>query len=310
MQIIGQAALHHSDTLTSRQYTLNRLIWAVIAACAVIDAVWMVMSGITVDFSGTLPFAIGLAACAVLSLIYGYIRKDAPIWLLAQMAAQLMLSTPVLGALSYLAARAALPLIDRQLIALDHLLFFDWREYVTWLNHHPLLGGLLTFAYVSAGPQMLCILMLLFWHRQLLHIQRFTLLFIIGSLVAIVLASLLPSVGAYMHYDLNPAMLPHLHPAAALAHEDVLLGMRDHSLQVFTFPIKGIVSFPSFHTTVALLLIYASWPLPALRIITLPLNALVIASTLADGGHYLADILGGIAIALIGIGLAQENIRA
>lgn len=302
--------MQSSTPLTPRQYGLNRLVWAVIAACAVVDAVWMAAEGLTADFSGTFPFAVGISVCALISVVYGYIRRDGAIWLLSQVAAQLMLSTPVLGALSYLAARTALPLTDSRLIALDRLLFFDWRDYIAWVNTHPWLADLLTLSYTSAGPQMLIILMVLFCYKQTLHIQRFTVLFIIGSLVTIVLANLMPATAGYIHYDIDIGLYPNLHPAAERAHEAVLFGMRDHSMTIFTFPVKGIVTFPSFHSTVAVLLIYASWPVRWMRIPSVPLNALVLMSTPVDGGHYLVDVIGGIAIAMIAIGIAQEKMKA
>jgi membrane-associated phospholipid phosphatase len=294
--------------MNSQQYALNRLVWYVIAACAAIDALWMFTEGISADFSGTWPFAIGLGICMALSLLYGYIRHDPPVWLLSQVAAQMMLSTPVLGALSYLAARTALPLTDPQLIAFDHLLGFNWKAYIAWVNHYPWLADILTFAYTSAGPQMMLILIVLFCYQNTAHIQRFTLIFIIGSLVTIILANLLPAVAGYIYYDIDIRLYPNLHPAAERAHEEVLMGMRDHSMTVFAFPIKGIVTFPSFHTTVAMLLIYASWPIRWLRPVTIPLNLLVILSTPVDGGHYLTDVIGGIAIAFIGMGLANKYV--
>ena len=65
--------------------------------------------------------------------------------------------------------------------------------------------------------------------------------------------------------------------------------------------IEGIVSFPSFHTTLAILLVYAvrhhRWALAVL----FPLNMLLIVATLSVGGHYLVDLPAGAAVAAISI---------
>jgi membrane-associated phospholipid phosphatase len=299
-----------NNPFTPSQYALNQLVWGIIACCAAIDAIWMATLGIGVDFTGITPFFIGLGVCITLSVVYGTIRKDPSIWLLSQVAMQLMISTPVLGALSYLAARTALPLIDEQLIAIDHALGFDWKTYIAWVNRYPLLADILSFSYTSAGPQMLLVLIALFFTRQTLHIQRFTVLFVIGSLLTLILANLLPAVAGYIHYDIDISAYPNLHPAAERAHEAVIFGMRDHSMNVFSFPVKGIVTFPSFHSTVAILLIYACWPIALLRYISIPLNLLVLMSTPVDGGHYFIDVIGGVAIAFLGIWWAHRKIHA
>lgn len=296
--------------MTHYQYRWNRLIWLIIGICAVIDAVWMAQTGITADFSGIKPFFIAIGLCTVLSIVYGYLRRDEPIWLLSQVSAQLMLSTPVLGALSYLAARTALPFHDEHLIAIDQSLGFDWKAYIGWVNQNPRLADILTFAYTSAGAQMLGLLIFLFILGNTLHIQRFTALFIIGSLITIVIANSFPAVAGYVYYQIDISQYPGLHPAAERAHEAVLMGMRDHSMNVFRFPVKGIVTFPSFHSTVAVWLVYACWPLGWLRWLSIPLNLLVLMSTPVDGGHYLVDVIGGVLLALAGIWFAQKYIRA
>jgi membrane-associated phospholipid phosphatase len=65
--------------------------------------------------------------------------------------------------------------------------------------------------------------------------------------------------------------------------------------------VEGIVTFPSFHTTLAILLMYAvrnhRWALAVL----VPLNMLLIVATLSVGGHYLVDLPAGGAVAIISI---------
>lgn len=60
--------------------------------------------------------------------------------------------------------------------------------------------------------------------------------------------------------------------------------------------VQGMVTFPSFHTVLALLVPFALrgyrwvfWP-------AVTLNAVVLVGTLTEGGHYLTDVLGGASI--------------
>ena len=65
--------------------------------------------------------------------------------------------------------------------------------------------------------------------------------------------------------------------------------------------MQGLVTFPSFHTSLAIITTYA---VRGIRFVTLPvaiLNGLVIVSTLPEGGHYLIDVIAGAIISIIAI---------
>ena len=69
---------------------------------------------------------------------------------------------------------------------------------------------------------------------------------------------------------------------------------------------EGIVNFPSFHTTLAILFVYAvrrhGWALA----IFVPLNAVMIASTVPVGGHYLVDLPAGAGVAAASIAATRS----
>jgi membrane-associated phospholipid phosphatase len=294
------------SALSPRQHSLNRQIWYAIIAVIAIDAIWALAAGLSFDVSQATIFFYVFAGCAALSLVYRYIRRDDQIYLLGHVTNQLICASAALGMLSYLTARANLPLIDGALIALDRLLFFDWLHYVERVNAHPQLARIFTLAYCSSGPQILVFAALLFLFRQSAQLQRFIVAFFATGLITVLLAMLFPAVGGYVYYNIDLAQYANLQPAAARIHEQPLLGMRDGSILALAFPLQGLITFPSFHSALSLLLIYASWPVRWLRWISLPLNLLVLASTPVDGGHYLVDIIGGIAVALAGMALADK----
>jgi membrane-associated phospholipid phosphatase len=72
--------------------------------------------------------------------------------------------------------------------------------------------------------------------------------------------------------------------------------------------VEGIITFSSFHTTLAILLVCAvrhhRWALAIL----VPLNVLLIVATLSVGGHYLVDLPAGAVVAFISI-VATRLIR-
>ncbi|TIU39739.1 MAG: hypothetical protein E5W28_04405, partial [Mesorhizobium sp.] len=59
---------------------------------------------------------------------------------------------------------------------------------------------------------------------------------------------------------------------------------------------EGLATFPSYHTVLGILVVYALRDLPALAWPVGVLNALMVVSTLPEGGHHLTDVLAGAAV--------------
>ena len=69
---------------------------------------------------------------------------------------------------------------------------------------------------------------------------------------------------------------------------------------------EGLVTFPSFHTTLAIITTYA---VRGVRYVFAPvcaLNAVVIVATLPEGGHHLIDLVAGALIAAVAIAVARS----
>ena len=78
-----------------------------------------------------------------------------------------------------------------------------------------------------------------------------------------------------------------------------ILALRDHALPVIG-RTQGIISFPSYHTVLGVVLAYAArgrkWFIPSLV-----LNLLLIAAVMTEGAHYGVDLLSGLAVAFVSI---------
>ena len=194
-------------------------------------------------------------------------------------------------------------MIDARLVAIDHGLGFDWNAYVHWLAGFPALAHGLDIAYNLMVVEMGLVMCLLCIKRRFRDSERFIYAYLSALLLTAVIASLWPAVGAYGYWGIDPANLG-LNPPAARIHEPDMLALRSGELRYFPLVMKGLVTFPSFHTATALLLTFAAWPLRYARLPALALNIAMIVSVLACGSHYLSDILGGIAVALAGWVLA------
>jgi len=67
----------------------------------------------------------------------------------------------------------------------------------------------------------------------------------------------------------------------------------------------GIITFPSFHTALGVIFIFALWPIPVLRWFGIVINLLMMASIPIDGGHYFIDMVAGTVIAVASIVAAR-----
>jgi len=284
--------------LPDNLFILNKRIWWGVICMILADGIWLFSSGVSVDFSKAIAFFIVFACCMALSVFYHYARRDDYLFFLGQITAQLLLAILAMGLLSYLGQRLSYPLVDNALITLDHALGFDWMTHLSWVDAHPAIALLFRYAYFSSGPQIMLIVALLFVYKQLAHIQHYIIALVLTAIITIFLAAVFPAVGAYVHYNIDVASLAHVHPAAGRIHEAPLLALRSGQMSTLVFPLEGLVTFPSFHSALSALLIYASWPVPWLRRVAVPLNILVIGSTPSNGGHWLVDVLGGLAIAM------------
>ena len=61
--------------------------------------------------------------------------------------------------------------------------------------------------------------------------------------------------------------------------------------------LAGLVNFPSFHTTLAIVFVYAVRRRSRPLTIAAALNVVMIVSVLTEGGHYLVDVIAGAAVA-------------
>ena len=67
-----------------------------------------------------------------------------------------------------------------------------------------------------------------------------------------------------------------------------------------------MIVFPSYHTIMALLVVYACWTTPILRWIALALTALMLLSIVPIGGHHVWDIVAAVALFAAALPLARR----
>lgn len=255
-------------------------------------------SRLSLDLHGIALPALMLALMVALAVIYGRWRPAPRIAAAAAMAADLIVYGLVFGTLSYLATAADRPMMAAQFAAADHWLGFDWQVYVPFVRATPVLRTMLHFGYTMMVQQLGLIVVVLTLLGRFQWLRITVDAFGLMALTAIILSGFFPAVDADVYFGATvPQMTPHGWIAELQRVQD-FLNLRDGFLvQIPVIDATGIVTFPSFHTMCGFLFAVAFGQIRFLRWPAVGLNALLIAATPVEGGHYLVDMLAGIALA-------------
>lgn len=91
---------------------------------------------------------------------------------------------------------------------------------------------------------------------------------------------------------------------------DLLTAIRAGTWSEFSYDAsEGIVTFPSYHTTLAILFTYVAARLHRFALaVFAPLNAVMLVSIPPMGGHYLVDLIGGAGVALASIMVVRRAV--
>jgi hypothetical protein len=291
--------------------------WALILVVAVSDAILLAETSFCLEASPELSilgvwilFAVIIALCRG---IRSFPRITHRLARLARTMLTLALFTNAAVILSFiLTGLLPLPTWDGALVTADHALGLNWLDMYQWLTRHPAIEAGARAVYNSLVREMLILfiaLELLGHHNEA---RAFLLWFMVSATATIAIGALFPAAGAFVYY--------HLPVASTTGYVAQWADLRNGTLRTIN-PLdnQGLVVFPSFHATLAVLCAYAARPLRILKIPLLALNLLIILSSPATGGHYFIDIIAVIALAaltislpgyvLSGISRLKKNIR-
>jgi membrane-associated phospholipid phosphatase len=209
------------------------------------------------------------------------------------------------GLYMYLAAATQRPLMDAAIAAGDRSIGFNWPAVVEAANSSTWLAAILVACYTSILYQGQLVFL---FHATIGGRERFfefAALMVVTLLFTTTISMFFPAAGAYAYYHPAATSYSHYTATGGLDHLTTLHRLR--SLAPFEFSVEttiGLISFPSFHTTLGLLVVYAMrrtvlfWPIVLV-------NALMILGTIPEGGHHLMDIIGGAVVAVVSITLIR-----
>jgi membrane-associated phospholipid phosphatase len=279
---------------------LDACIWSMIGLLGAAVLTTALLFSFRVGWASFAGPAIGAVVLTGGAIFYDRYRPDARLSSALGCTAQLVVFTAFAAPLSYLAAAAAFPLQDRLFDMADQALGLDWLAMLAWMNTHPALHTVFSLAYMSIQPQAALAVLALALTARHARLRIFLLAFMFAVVVTIAVSMLLPARGVWGFYALGAGDYPSIVPVTRDVHLHVIDGLRNGSFRLLgAVGSEGIITFPSLHAALAMIFIFALWPVPVLRWVSLFINVLMLISTPIDGGHYFIDVVAGILVALV-----------
>ena len=280
-------------------HSIDRIIWWLLAAMAALCLVLGAKLGFRVDPVRALAPLAGLAALAA-AIRWGAIRGDARLVAGATAFLQMTAFTVLGVVLAYALAAQHGALWDGWLAAADRRLGFDCPAFYRAADDAPVLLWIGGIAYHSLTVQMIaCIVVLSIDGRA--DRLRLAILAAIGSgMLTILISGAMPAMGNVF----DPADFHRLWPSIAWAERDLIAGLRSGTLRTLDLTqLMGIVSFPSYHATLPVILAWAQKDVSFWRIAAPVWAGVTIVATPLFGGHYGVDVLAGLALALAALAI-------
>ena len=208
--------------------------------------------------------------------------------------------------LAYALAAKSGVLWDDRLAAADRMIGFNWPVVLAMLDKVPAAIWVLGLAYHSLTVQMIVVIVALSGLSKFEVLRTTVCAAILSGFVTILISGLTPAMGNLF----DPSHYRHLWPSVAWLEHGLITGLRDGSRTVLDLTmLMGIVSFPSFHATLAAIFIWAFRAIPRLAVPGTIWAVLTILATPVFGGHYGADVIMGLLLAPPAIIVAHRLTR-
>jgi membrane-associated phospholipid phosphatase len=234
-----------------------------------------------------------LSAC----WFYCILRRQTRLADSVEMAFWVVLINNVLSALIPIAGRSPRPLVDRSLWMIDEKMHFSTIFFVNLVAKIPAVRLVFSLSYQLLGPFVITTLLALFFFGNIHAARRYILGATLALILTIALFALWPASGPWITQNFAPTK-------EQADVTDYLVRLKTNSQVEVDLQRTAMVSFPSFHVTLAILTAVAFSSFRRLRLWTWILTVLICISTITSGWHYGIDVLGGLAVAGVSIALA------
>lgn len=207
-----------------------------------------------------------------------------------------------LRTMDHLSKGTAMPLADDWLAKVDQMLGFDWRAYFDFVRLRPALHAPMAAAYDGLNTAIAILLLALAVTGQHRKVRLFAEAAIVCALISLIGGALFPAFAAAAYWIpdfADPATYAGYQSMPGVYFVDTIAALRqlDTPIHVWDGPLVGLVTVPSLHAGLGVLMIAVAWR-TWLFVPTLAYGLVMIAATPIWGGHYVTDLIVGTVMAL------------
>ncbi|HVA79874.1 MAG TPA: phosphatase PAP2 family protein [Candidatus Binataceae bacterium] len=275
----------------------RRAAWALILLLGIVDRLWAGYAGLS--FTGWTEVLIALALLFLVVFVYSKPRPNPQLADAGHYAA-LWVAFSVVGSIfTYLAATMHFPLQDAALARIDAAMGFNWLVWMRLIGAHRWLERILSVAYATFLPQLVGSALYFAHTRQPDRNDELLWIGMLALVVTTLIFGLAPATGAADYFKVSE-------PGFTRA----FLAIRSGSQTSFSLgAMEVVISMPSYHTVIAIALIYVHRPPSRAFIPMLVLNGLMLLAVPSEGSHYLIDMVTGGVVAAVSIAVVRAALK-
>ena len=278
------------------------ILYAVLVALIATDVIVAALGGFSVDLSVPLQDGVYAVLFAGIGAIYAVTGRSSSLACLLFVVAALVFGAPAIMILDFMTKASGFPLADQALAAWDDRLRLDWLGYEHWFSGYPWLSAAAGVLYACAPLVLLAALVALSWTQRLRDMVGLAIATSVTLIVCVVIGGFLPAAGPYQFYGVPDG-------GKAFWVQTLVQVVAERPRLVDLNGQPPLTTFPSFHTTLAVLAILFCWRIRRFGPIFALFNLFWALSIPVWGSHYFIDVIVGAVIAIVGYGLARALSR-
>jgi len=291
------------QTTEYRHFTRASL--AVCGAAAVLAFAMVRLAGLDFSPAGVVTIGPALLLLVGLGYVYGSLRPIPFVASTCRSIAVLLVSSILAYTISAASLARGTPLVDPHLAAIDASLGFSARAMTEAVASIPLAPEVLGLIYVASSVLVVPLIVVFAWLGRHDRAAELGFLFAGCVILCCTIGIATPAIGSFETLGISADAVKRLPSNAGVYYIQDFRAWHDgvrHTID-WSDPM-GLITFPSFHTCMALVPAWAArgiarlfWPLVLFAVPTL-------VSIIPMGAHYATDIAGGTIVTIVVIAAA------
>lgn len=269
-----------------------RASWVAIASGFPIALLTLFTSGVGIAVTSVAPLVCFAALLVAAEVVYTRYRPDVRIAATCGILAVLVVASLLAAIISHTSLRFGFPYIDGALSKADLMLGIYAPAIVLAFAKDPDFASLLEVVYGTSLPICFFCGVGLAACGRMSRAYELAFAFTVCILLASTVSIFVPALGSTVYHGIQG--ITGLPNTAGNFHMATVAYYRDDPMATFDLgKLEGIVTFPSFHMAMAILVPYAFRGTGIASWLAVSWSLLVTISAVVIGGHYVVDLLAG-----------------